>query len=196
MKTRAKLLHAKDKKLIIHFFSRFEHGSFTGFVLDVGPTFILLASLDDACAFENYTCLRIQDVRKLQSPAKYSEFYIAARKAGHQRMPRRIKLDLTDAASILQSAAPSLVTVHRDKHHPGTCQIGYSLSDNGTHLEMLEITPGAVWETEPTYYRLKQITRIDLPGPYERALLLVGGLPRNPAKTRSPNLAQYPSHKS
>ena len=42
---------------------------------------------------------------------------------------------------------------------------------------MLEIDPSAQWETEPTYYRLKEITRIDLPGPYENALLAVGGYP-------------------
>jgi hypothetical protein len=92
-------------------------------------------------------------------------------------MPPRIRVDLSDISTFLHSVSKSLLTIHREQISPDTCEIGYALSSSDTVLEFLEIGPGAVWDSEPTYLRLNQITRIDLPGPYERALLLVGGDP-------------------
>jgi len=67
--------------------------------------------------------------------------------------------------------------IHREQVSPDTCIIGRTTSDNNVHFEFLEIDPDGKWESEPSYYRLNQITRVDLPGPYEKALLLVGGEP-------------------
>lgn len=174
---RAQLLTAQKKKLIVRFSRPFESGTFTGYVIDIGPKFFLLASLNESLELENYTCLRTKDVRRLQCPAKYAEFYRAVRAKRGDKMPRKIKLDLTDSSSILESASPSLVTIHREKHSPDTCNIGYGISADKTTFEMIEIGPDAQWDSKPGYFRFKQITRIDLPGPYERALLLVGGFP-------------------
>jgi len=176
-RVREKLLTAQKKKIIVQFTRPFETGEFSGFVMDIGPKFFVLASLDDGFAFESYSCLRIKDVRRLQCPAKYAEFYTAARKLRGDKRPRKIVLDLSSIGSILTSAAPSLLTIHREKRDPDTCNIGYLVSHDEKTLEMIEIAPGAKWEAEPSYFSLKEITRIDLPGPYERALIAVGGYP-------------------
>ncbi len=168
------LLQAKQKKLIVQFSRPFEPGTFTGYVLYVAPKFFLLASLNEAFEFEQYTCLRVADVRSLQVPAKYAAFYTKARKLRGDKMPKGIKVDLTDAGSILCSLAPSVVTVHFERINPDSCNIGVATGAGKNDFEFWNIGPDAKWETRPTYFRLNEITRIDLPGPYERALLSVG----------------------
>ena len=69
-KLETQLREAKSRKFIIQFSRPFEPGTFTGYVMDVRPKFFLLASLDDAIQFEQYTCLRIADIRRLEAPAK------------------------------------------------------------------------------------------------------------------------------
>lgn len=176
-----RLIRAQSEKLIVSFSRPFEDGRFTGFAMDVGAKFFVLASFNDAFEFDQFVCLRIKDVRRLQAPAKHAAFYVAARKLRGDKLPRKIGLDLTDATSILRSVNNSIVAIYREELEPESCNIGIGLSDNRKHFEMLEIDPDAKWDETPTYFRLKDITRIDLPGPYERALLAVGGEPRLPA---------------
>ena len=179
---RASLLRtAQRKKLIIKFARPFEPGTFTGYVLGVGPKFFLFASLSDGFEFEQYSCLRISDVRQLELPAKQAAFYTAVRKIRNDEMPPKIKVNLTDASSILHSTHHSLLTIYREQIDPGVCSIGKIMSFDKTYLKFLEIDPDAEWDSAPSYYRLNQITRIDLPGPYEKALLLIGGEPLLPS---------------
>jgi hypothetical protein len=166
------------RKVIVKFVRPLEKGSLTGYVLDIGKTFFLFAVLDDGLEFEHYSCLRIADVRSLESPAAHEAFYKAVRKKRGDKVPKKIRVDLTNALSILRTLHPSLVTVHRERVAPDTCIIGRTTSDNGIDFEFLEIDPYAQWNSEPTYYRINQVTRVDLPGLYERALMLVGGEPQ------------------
>jgi len=176
-KVRSALTAARQKKLIVQFSRPFEPGSITGYVKAVGERFFLLAVLDDSLQFEQYSCLRIADVRNFEAPSKRDAFYKAVRKLRGDKIPPAIKVDLTNACSILRTLHPSVVTIHREQVSPDTCIIGRTTSDNNVHFEFLEIDPDGKWESEPSYYRLNQITRVDLPGPYEKALLLVGGEP-------------------
>jgi hypothetical protein len=170
---------------IIQFSRPFEQGTLCGYVQSIGTKFFLFALLNDGFEFVSHTCLRIRDVKDLQAPAKHEAFYKAVRKKRHDKAPPKIDVDLTDAASILRTLHPSVVTIHREKIRPGKCIIGRTMYDDGPDFEFLEISPDAKWETKPTYYRLKEITRIDLPGLYEKALLLVGGEPKFPPGTFS-----------
>jgi hypothetical protein len=112
-KLRATLTTAQHKKLIVKFSRPFEPGTFTGYVMAVGAKFFLLAVLDDGLQFESYTCLRIADVQHLEAPAKHEALYKAARKLRGDKLPRKIKVNLTDAVSILRTLHPSVVTIHR-----------------------------------------------------------------------------------
>ena len=182
-RVREQLLAAKQKKWIVQFSRPFEPGTFTGYVIDIGPKFFLLASFDDGFEFEEYTLLRIVDIRRLECPANYTQFYAKVRQLRGDKPPARIKIDLADTLSILDSLHNSLVTLHRELVDPDTCEIGYMLSRGKTVVELLEIDPNAQWESEPTYLQINQLTRIDLPGPYEKALLLAGGKPQFPPTT-------------
>ena len=177
-KIREQLLTAKHKKLVVKFGRPYEQRNFTGYVLDVGSGFFLLASLGEGLEFEQFTCLKIADIRHLQCPAANARFYTKVRKLRGDKLPAKPKADLTDQVSVLDSLHRSLVTIYREQVNPNACHIGYVLSRSKTVVQLFEIDPDAAWETEPSYYRINQITRIDLPGPYEQALLAVGGEPR------------------
>ena len=116
------LLTAKQQRLIVQFSRPFEPGTFAGYVIDVGPAFFLFASLDDGFVFDNYICLRLVDVRRLECPAKHAQFYAKVRKLRGDKFPRKIKVDLADRISILDSVNRSLVTLHRKQVNPDTCK--------------------------------------------------------------------------
>ena len=44
-------------------------------------------------------------------------------------------------------------------------------------LKLLELDPDADWAEEPSRIAIETLTRVDLGGAYEEALLLVGGAP-------------------
>jgi hypothetical protein len=180
----ARLRDAQQKKLIIQFARPFEPGTFAGYVMDVGSKFFLLAVLSDGFEFEQYSVLRIADVRRLESPAKRESFYKAVRKIRGDKMPKKMRVDLTNQSSILRSLGPRLVTIHFENITTDSCNIGIVTSDNGIDFEIFEIDSHAKWSAKPVYFRLNEITRIDLPGPYEKALLLAGG-EHPPAMTSS-----------
>ena len=177
-KIREQLVGAQRDKLIVQFSRSFEPGTLEGYVMGVGLKVFLLASLGDDFGFAQYSCIRIADVRRLDCPARYADFYKRLRRLRGDKMPPRVRVDLTNISSFIDSQTQSLLTIHREQTSPDTCEIGYAISRSNDVVEFLEIGPGAIWDSEPTYLRLNQITRIDLPGPYERALLLVGGQPR------------------
>ena len=177
---REQLLTAKKRKLIVNFFRPYEQGSLTGYVLDVGPAFFLLASLNEGFEFEQHSCLRLADIRRLECPAEHAQFYTKVRKLRGDRFPPKIKIDLANRIAILDSLHTSLVTLYREQVNPNACIIGSMLSRSKTVVQLLEIDPDAKWESKPSYFRINQITRIHLPGPYEHALLLAAGKPKIP----------------
>jgi hypothetical protein len=166
------------KKWVVQFARPFESGTLSGYVLGVGSEFFLLGLLNDGFEFQQYVCVRLKDVRRLEAPANRTRFYQKVRKLRGDKIPKRLALDLTNSASMVRSAMPSVLTIYQEKVRPGTCVIGYAVSTDDKNLEFLTIDPDAEWDSKPGYYRFKDITRIDLPGPYEQALLLAGGYPK------------------
>jgi hypothetical protein len=176
----ASRLRATHSQEIVKFWSPFEEGSTTGYVLDIGPEFFLLLLIDDDMRFNGFQCLRLRDVRKLQAPAEHASFYEAALRARNESIEKKPRVRLDNVSEILRSAnkAFPLVTIHREKVNPDVCHIGRITRIDESKILLLEIDPDAVWDTEPTEYRLKEITRVDFGGGYEEALFLVGGAPK------------------
>jgi hypothetical protein len=148
-KTEATLRTAHQQKLIIQFTRPFEQGTMCGYVMDVGRKFFVLASFGHGFELEQFSCLRIKDVRKLESPAKRAAFYATARKLRGDKFPRKPKLDLTDIVTLVRSTHPWVIAIHREKIDPTVCHIGYGLSDNKKFIEMLEIDPDAHGKPSP-----------------------------------------------
>jgi hypothetical protein len=95
-------------------------------------------------------------------------------------MPRKPRLKLASLGALLWSAnrAFPLVTIHREKVDPDVCHIGRITALKNNRVSLLEIGPDALWDKEISDYSLKEITRVDFGGDYEKALHLVGGAPR------------------
>src|SRR5277367_107874 len=92
----ASALAATRSRVIVKFWSPFEEGSTLGYVLDIGPKFFLLLLVDDNMRFNGFQCLRLQDVRKLQIPAKYAAFAEAALRARGERVEKKPKVRLNN----------------------------------------------------------------------------------------------------
>jgi hypothetical protein len=164
----------------VKFTRPFEPGSISGYVLDVGPSFFLLALVgSDGVRFNGFSCFRLIDVRRLQVPHKYAAFIEAAQKELDERIPRKPPVVVDGLQELLLSASRKfpLVTVHREKVDPDVCYIGRVADLGNGRVSLREIGPDARWDRKPKSYRLGEITRVDFGGQYEEALHLVGGDP-------------------
>ncbi|MBB5056222.1 hypothetical protein HDF16_000891 [Granulicella aggregans] len=179
-------LASAPRKVLVRFDRPFDAGSTSGYILDAGPDFFLLATIDDTIHLDGFLCLRYKDVRKLQAPAKFETFVAAALKQRGERIPKAPSVSLASISDLLLTAATAfpLVTVHREKIAPEFCHIGRIAGLNKKQVALLEIGPDALWDDEPRIYSLKEITQVGFGGGYEEALILVGGEPQT-----SPSIA-------
>jgi hypothetical protein len=168
-----------DGKTFVRFARRYEPGWIMGYVLDVGPEFFLLALVSDLIRFDGFTCTRIKDVRKLQVRTDGPRFPEKALKKRGLRIPKRPKVDLSNIKTLVETAGQAfpVVTIHRERVNSEICHIGNVVAVGKRRVSLVEIDPDAVWEDQPTEYKLSEITQVEFGGDYEDALLLVGGAP-------------------
>lgn len=173
------LTAALRRRHLVEFTRPCEQGSVEGYVLKMGPRFILMALVEERARFNGFTCFHRSDVRELRAPHPYGAFVEAALRKRGRRMPRTPRIDLASIGRLLASASRAfpLVTIHREAIDPSVCQIGRVVRIRSGRVALLEISADATWDAEPTEYRLKEITRVDFGGDYEDALHLVGGAP-------------------
>jgi hypothetical protein len=176
-KTKSQLKLALRKRLLVRFASALERGTVNGYVLAVGPQFFLIALLSDGIRPNGFQCYRLSDIRRLRVPDKYAQFHEAVLKKRGIRLPKKPPVVVSSLAQLLISAnrAFPLVTIHREKVDAGACWIGRVVDLSKSHVTLLEIGPGAIWDNQLESYRLSEITRVDFGGDYESALQLVGG---------------------
>jgi len=175
----SKLALALRDRVLVRFTRPFEPGDVKGYLIDIGPSFFLLALIDGRIRFDGFQCFRKRDVRKLQVPAKYAAFAESVLKKRGERIPMKPPLDLTSLPELLSTAnrAFPLVTIHRERLDPDICHIGRVVSLAKDNVSLLEIGPDARWDKKPETYRLREITRVDFGGDYEDALHLIGSAP-------------------
>lgn len=180
---RSERLARVGKNVLVEFTRPVEDESVVGYVLATGPRFFLLALVEDNARFNGFQCLRLQDVRNLQVPAKHARFTEAALKLRGERRPRTPDVSVSTVQDLLKTASQAfpLITIHREMMAPDICHIGYVVAVSNSEVSLLEIGPDAEWDDEPESYRIKEITRVDFGGVYEEALILVGG-PGNPRR--------------
>jgi hypothetical protein len=154
---------------------RVEPGRALGYVVDLGPRWFVLSLVDDGIRFNGFQIFRFSDVSRVESPHVHAQFVESALRLRGERRPRKRALDLTSIARLLKSAARHfpLVTLHREIADPDVCHIGRVISATARNVSSREITPDAEWDEELTSYPCSEITRVDLGGNYEKALLLV-----------------------
>jgi|SRR5688572_298765 len=62
----ARLKEALRSHLLVQFARPFEEGSVNGYILDIGPRFLLTAVVDFR-RFSGFQCFRVSDIRKLET---------------------------------------------------------------------------------------------------------------------------------
>jgi len=157
---------------------RFEDSKIRGYILDIGPTFFLLALVSDRIRFDGFECFRVSDVLDVKQDP-YAAFAEAALEKRGQPKPKKPEVSVDDVEALLLSAGRifPLVTIHREQVDPDICWIGRVLGVNRGRVSLLEINPDATWDSSPNEYPLREITRVNFGGDYETALHLVGGDP-------------------
>jgi hypothetical protein len=170
-----KLTEAIKARSLVRLTRKVEAGHADGYVLAKSDQWLLLLLIGEGVTYAGFRAFRLRDVSSLQIPSPYSRFYQAALRMRRLRRPATPKLNLSTTQELVQSAGTRfpLVTLHREKADPEVCHIGRVASVSRTSASLLEITPHATWEESPTNYRLAQVTRVDVGGPYEEALSLV-----------------------
>jgi hypothetical protein len=135
--------------------------------------------VSDEIGLNGFQCFRLKDVTELEVPHEYRDFVEAALERRGLSRPERPDVCLSSIEELIVSAGAlfDLITIHREDLDPDGCHIGKVVSVTPPFLHLQEITPAAIWETDPIKYRLSEITRVDFGGDYEDALWLVGGEP-------------------
>jgi hypothetical protein len=164
-----------ESRSVVRIVRELEPGTVDGFVVAAGAKWVVMAVIEDAIRPGGFQAFRLRDVTGFGDPAPHAVFKEAALDRKKIKRPEPRIIDLTDAASIMTEAMKTypLVTVHREVADPEICHVGRVVSVTKQRVSLLEITPDATWEDEPTSHLLSEITRVDFGGPYEEALALV-----------------------
>ena len=171
------LKSAMKDETLIRFSSRFEDNFVKGYVLAVGEKFFVLALVSDRIRFDGYECFRVADIRDPR-PDPCASFVEAALKARNENKPR-CPIEVANIETLLTSATGEypIIAIHQEAIDPDVCWIGRVLSVKSGVVSFLAMRPDASWEEDATDYNLRDITRVNFDGDYERALHLVGGDP-------------------
>jgi hypothetical protein len=178
MVTSSELLKAARDRQLVRFSRRFEDDTVRGYIIGVGPVFFLILLVSDRIWFDGFECFRATDVRGFEADP-YARFAETALRKRGERRPKSPRIDLGTIEGLLLTANRNfpLVTIHCERLDPEVCYIGRVVGVERGRVSLLEIQPGAVWDSIPSAYGLKDITRVGFGGDYEDALSIVGGEP-------------------
>ena len=148
----------------------------------MGPQLFAMLVLGEDLRFNGFQVFKRREMTRLEVPHKRSAFLESSLRLRRLTRPPkpRIRVDTLGAVLASASRAFPLVTIHRERTDQGACHIGRIAALDYQRVALIEINPGAEWDSQPTLYRLSEITRVDFGGGYEDALALVGGAKGQP----------------
>jgi hypothetical protein len=152
-----------------------------GYVLQIGPKWMLMATPDDRVRPDGYSLLRTKDVASVTRGKTHDRLFRQHLEM-HGHWPPQLppsEVDLTGLRAAIGSLAAQfpLVCLFTEEARPNVCYIGSVTKMTDRNVEMIEITTQGEWKTTLTRWKLHAITRVDVDGGYERALAEVGGTP-------------------
>ena len=149
-----------------------------GFVVGVGKVWVLLALLDPNIYLNGFVAVRIADISTVKAPRSAS-FVRRALEVRGEWPPVGSDVDLDGAAELVRTASEvaPLVNLQFERDDPKACFIGRPVRFTKNTVYLLEVDPQAEWETQPSKWRLTDLTRVEFLGRYEEALALVAGPP-------------------
>jgi len=172
---RAALTDALASKQMTRLRRSVEPGDADGFVVALDKHWMLLLLVSDGVHYNGFQAFRLRDIEAVEHPSPRDAFYRQVLRLRKLRRPRVPKLDLSSTEALIGSAGRHfpLVTIHLEIADPDVCYIGRPVGVTASSLHLLEVSPDAEWDDEPTRYRTGEITRVDFGGSYEDALALV-----------------------
>ncbi len=83
--------------------------------------------------------------------------------------------DTAATLAFLGRSGATTVTVHPEARRPGTCHLGRvtRIDRERKRFDLLEMSPDASWDDEPTRWRFKDVTQISIGSNYSNGLDLV-----------------------
>ncbi len=155
----------------------FDHEDEIGYVVGMGPSHFMLLRISDGIQFDGFSIFRIDDVSQVEVPHEHEAFVEGALRLRGENVEAPPEIDLTDTASVLRSAGRlfGVVALHTEERDAEVCQIGHIQSVSEDSFSLVEIDPDADWAEESLTLAVSDVTRVDVGGGYEEALLLVGG---------------------
>jgi signal recognition particle subunit SEC65 len=146
----------------------------TGFIVGYSDNWILLHRLDwNAFVLDGYSLVRHADVENLRIFSRRENWPKRAVEKLRLLPKRIVKVsveNLADAIVDISKKFP-LIHVERELKYPGECWIGYPFETKSQKLVLENLDHLATW-TGHYSIMLKDITRVDFGGGYERALAL------------------------
>jgi hypothetical protein len=169
---------AMENRTLVRLKRRFESGPVKGYVLAMGPAFLMIALVSDRIRLDGFEIFRLEDIADVK-PDPYAPFIETALAKRGERAPDAPPIDLTSIGAIVRSAGQAfpLVTLHTEGEDPDVCWIGRVVEVTAEEAVLLEIGPDALWDDEVERHQLGQITRVNFGGDYEDALALVADAP-------------------
>ena len=155
----------------------FEEVGELGYVVALEETLFVLLQISDAMRFNGFSILRIEDVSDVEIPHAHFEFVESALRLREESVEGPPAIELSDMAAAIRSAGrlEEVVTLHTETTEPGLCKIGRIRTVDDETVSMIALDPDAEWDEEVTTVPVADVTRVDVGGAYEEALLLVGG---------------------
>jgi hypothetical protein len=163
---------------LVRLTTRYDEWVVCGYVMGLGPGFVMVLVVNDRVWLDGYECFRRPDIIAIEDDP-YAAFHEMALARRSEMIPDAPPVSLTSIEDLLQTAgrASRLVTIHCEGTDPEICHIGHVHEVQGGHVTMREVTAAAEWETELERYPTANITRVAFGADYEEALSLVAGDP-------------------
>jgi hypothetical protein len=179
MKVEAQLARARDARELVRVRTDILGGDdVEGYVLDIGAEWVLLAKLDPEVFLNGFTAVRVSDV--VSAGKKPSRQFFRRALELHGDWPPVAptwEVPLDDVANLLAAVSENrpLVTIHVERDDPEVLFIGAPVKVGKRKLSLVEVSPRAVWDAQPTKWPLEDITRVEFGSRYEQALHDVAG---------------------
>ncbi len=151
-----------------------------GYAVAVGERWLLLARVADGLWWHGWTAVRLKDVRSVRRPdgAPFLERVLRLRAQWPPGAPD-VGADLSSLRALLASlqgiAVP--VAVVAERADPDVRRTGAVRRVGRRRVHLQEVTPTARWRRTTTTVELDGITRVDIGGAYDLALVAVAGPP-------------------
>jgi hypothetical protein len=155
-----------------------------GFVVAATDAWTAIAVCADTIDLDGYAVVRTKGIRRLKRLDRRMAFVESVLRARNEWPPRpAMTLETTmldhEIIAALAAAFP-LTSLYTEGKRLTECYIGQLREGNAETITLLQVDKAGLWDSDPTKYRLADVTRIDVGGRYEDALQIVSGPP--PAK--------------